>query len=61
MKPFRPNAKQTLKNYYGVPLEIIEDRDELCEWAMKAIGCQIRALTPTLSHFVGEGEEQSKS
>lgn len=40
MKPFRPNAKQTLKSYYQVPVDIIEDADELREWAMKAIGCQ---------------------
>ena len=40
MKPFRPNAKQTLKSYYQVPVEIIEDGEQLCEWAVKAIGCQ---------------------
>ena len=40
MKPFRPNAKQTLKSYYLVAVDIIEDGDELCEWAAKAIGCQ---------------------
>jgi DNA transformation protein and related proteins len=40
MKPFRPNAKQTLKSYYRVPVEIIEDRDRLTEWAKTAIGCQ---------------------
>ncbi len=40
MKPFRPNAKQTLKSYYRVPVEIIEDRDRLAEWAKTAIGCQ---------------------
>jgi len=39
MKPFRPNAKQTHKSYYQVPVEIIEDGDQLCEWAEKAIGC----------------------
>jgi DNA transformation protein len=39
MKPFRPNAKQTLKSYYQVPVEIIEDDEQLCEWAEKAIGC----------------------
>ena len=37
MKPFRPNARQTLKNYYEVPAEIIEDRDELGAWAKRAI------------------------
>jgi DNA transformation protein len=40
MKPFRPNAKQTLKSYYQVPVDIIEDADELREWAEKAIRCQ---------------------
>jgi DNA transformation protein and related proteins len=40
MKPFRPNAKQTLRSYYQVPIDIIENDDQLCEWAEKAIGCQ---------------------
>ena len=42
MKPFRPNARQTLKSYYQVPVEIIEDADELHEWAEAAIGVQMR-------------------
>ena len=37
MKPFRPNAKQTLKNYYEVPVDTIEDPDQLTDWARKAI------------------------
>jgi DNA transformation protein and related proteins len=40
MKPFRPNAKQTLKSYYQVPVEFIEDSEELAEWAKRAIRCQ---------------------
>ena len=40
MEAFRPNAKQTLKSYYQVPVEVIEDSDQLCEWARKAINCQ---------------------
>lgn len=40
MKPFRPNARQTLKSYYQVPADVIEDADELCQWAARAIGCQ---------------------
>lgn len=39
MKPFRPNARQTLKNYYELPVDIIEDRDRVTEWARKAIQC----------------------
>ena len=40
MKPFRPNGKQTLKSYYQVPVEIIEDADALRQWAAKAVQCQ---------------------
>lgn len=29
MKPFRPSSKQTLKNYYEVPADVIEDGEEL--------------------------------
>jgi DNA transformation protein len=39
MKPFRPNAKQTLKNYYEVPVEIIEEPDQFVAWARDAIRC----------------------
>jgi DNA transformation protein and related proteins len=42
MKPFRPKAKQTLISYYQVPVEILEDNEQLCDWAMKAIHCQQR-------------------
>ena len=38
MKPFRPNRKQTLKTYYEVPAEIIEDQDRLVEWAERSAG-----------------------
>jgi DNA transformation protein and related proteins len=40
MKPFRPNAKQTLKSYYQVPVEILEDAGQLARWAKQAIRCQ---------------------
>ena len=36
MKPFRPNAKQTLKTYYEVPVDIIEDAEQLTHWAEQA-------------------------
>ena len=42
MKPFRPNAKQTLKSYYQVPVDIIEDQDEVRRWAVKAVSCQTK-------------------
>ncbi len=40
MKPFRPNAKQTLKSYFQVPVEVIEDANQLGAWAAQAVGCQ---------------------
>ncbi|MBI3014173.1 MAG: TfoX/Sxy family protein [Candidatus Tectomicrobia bacterium] len=43
MKPFRPNARQTLKTYYEVPVDIIEDQDQLTAWARKALEAQIRS------------------
>ena len=33
---FRPNAKQTLKHYYEVPVDIIEDQEQLTAWAKQA-------------------------
>jgi DNA transformation protein and related proteins len=40
MKPFRPNRKQILKSYYQVPVEILEDAEQLGDWAKRAIRCQ---------------------
>jgi DNA transformation protein len=40
MKPFRPTAKQTLKTYFEVPVDIIEDADQLAEWARQAAECR---------------------
>ena len=37
MKPFRPNAKQTLKTYYEVPVDVIEDGEQLTTWAGRAV------------------------
>ena len=36
MKPFRPNAKQTLNSYYEVPVDILENAEELTIWAQQA-------------------------
>ena len=44
MKPFRPKAKQTLKSYYEVPVDVVEDRDRLAEWAKKAVRCQLKSI-----------------
>lgn len=37
MKPFQPNSKQTLKTYYEVPPDIIDDMDSLIDWARRSI------------------------
>ena len=39
MKPFRPNARQMLKSYYEVPVDVIEEPDLLAEWAQAAVLC----------------------
>ncbi len=46
MDPFRPSAKQTLKSYYEVPVEIIEDSDALVAWARRAVRAQDAAEKP---------------
>ena len=37
MGPFKPSDKQILKNYFEVPEEVIEDREELLIWTEEAI------------------------
>ena len=36
MKPFKPNDRQTLNNYYEVPVDVLEDAGELTSWARQA-------------------------
>lgn len=36
MNPFKPNAKQTLKSFYEVPPDILEDAERLTTWAEQA-------------------------
>jgi DNA transformation protein len=38
MKPFQPNPRQSLKAYYEVPADVIEDATQLADWARAAIG-----------------------
>jgi DNA transformation protein len=40
MQPFRPNPRQTLKSYYEVPVDILEDHEQLGVWARQAVACQ---------------------
>ena len=45
MQPFRPSARQTLKNYYEVPVDILEDHEQLTVWARQAVACQTTGST----------------
>jgi DNA transformation protein and related proteins len=36
MKPFRPNAKQTLRSFYEVPTDVLENSEALTRWAEEA-------------------------
>lgn len=36
MKPFKPAARMTLKTYFEVPADVLEDRDTLRAWALQA-------------------------
>jgi DNA transformation protein and related proteins len=36
MKPFKPSARTTLKTYYEVPADVLEDRETARAWALKA-------------------------
>ena len=36
MKPFRATTKMTLKTYYEVPPDVLEDSDTLVAWAERA-------------------------
>jgi len=44
MKPFAPNRKQVLKNYYEVPVGVIESPEELIEWAREAAGLNSQSV-----------------
>jgi DNA transformation protein len=39
MGPFQPTAKVTLKSYYELPADVLEDRELACKWAMRALKC----------------------
>lgn len=37
MQPFKPNAKQTLRRYYQVPVAVLENAEQLQTWVQAAI------------------------
>jgi DNA transformation protein len=46
MKPFRPKAGMTLKSYYEVPPEILEEGDLLASWAQRALATRVKTAAP---------------
>ena len=38
MGHFEPRPDQALKNYYEVPADVVESREQLMEWAQAAVG-----------------------
>ncbi len=43
MGPFRPNGTQTLTTYYEVPVDVLENAQQLAEWAGAACALARRA------------------
>ncbi len=46
MGPFRPNERQTLRSYFEVPPEVLEDREALLSWAREAIRAGLESQEP---------------
>lgn len=47
MGPFIATPKVTLQSYYELPPSVLENRHQLCEWAVAAIEAQRRAQQKT--------------
>jgi len=45
MKPFQATERQTLKTYYEVPASVLEDDEELVQWARGAVSSQTGTKT----------------
>ena len=43
MAPFRPGSRQTMKRYYEVPAEVLEDAAEAVRWARPAVSAGSQA------------------
>lgn len=41
MGPFRPYERQTLSSYYEVPVEVLEDDEELVRWSRRAVSVAV--------------------
>ncbi len=43
MRPFQTSSRQTLKNYYEVPADVLEDDERLAEWAQNAVEVAVQS------------------
>ena len=57
MKPFRPNATQTLTSFYEVPTDILEDAEQIAAWAESAA----TAPRPARKRRTGAARRRSSS
>lgn len=46
MGPFRPNDRQTLKSYFEVPPDVLDDPEALLSWAGEAIRAGMASQSP---------------
>jgi DNA transformation protein and related proteins len=42
--PYPEKAKTTVMSYYTIPAEVLEDRDELAQWAQRSLDIQVRRV-----------------
>ena len=46
MTPFRPSERQTLKTYFEVPADVLDDAAELSAWAAEGARCAAPVAKP---------------
>ncbi|WP_088227372.1 TfoX/Sxy family protein [Desulfosporosinus sp. FKB] len=57
MKPFKPfDDKPMVMSYYEVPVDILENREQLAEWAMRALFASGNNSTKPKKAQKGEGD-----
>jgi DNA transformation protein len=55
MKPFKPNARMTLKSYYEVPADVLESPAALGRWAAAALRSADVPIRFQRQHFARSG------
>ena len=48
MTAFQPNEQQTIKTYYEVPADIVEDGEALVRWAQQAVAVALQLTSPSI-------------